>query len=277
MSKPIPLFRTTNWSSYSRALKRRGSLMVWFDPEMAWFAVPSGKAGHPERFSAAAIQFCLSIKVLFGLPLRQTTGFVESMLALSGLDWPVPDYTTLCRRQKHLKVQIPYRSASGPLHLLVDSTGIKFSGEGEWQVRKHGASRRRQWRKIHIGIDADTLEVRAVEITSNRIGDVEPAKRHRFERTGEGYCRICWHRSRQRNRSAASPPMASMIPRVVTSLSRPEVQMLLSRPAGMPGTGRDRIPACKPAMRPCTPADASAGPTGRNCPDITDEVGWRPK
>ena len=171
MSKPIPLFRTTNWSSYSRALKRRGSLMVWFDPEMSWFAAPSGKAGHPERFSAAAIQFCLSIKVLFGLPLRQTTGFVESLLALSGLDWPVPDYTTLCRRQKHLKVQIPYRAASGPLHLLVDSTGIKFSGEGEWQVRKHGASRRRQWRKIHIGIDAETLEVRAVEMTSNRIGD----------------------------------------------------------------------------------------------------------
>ncbi|MBJ2154122.1 IS5 family transposase [Paracoccus sp. IB05] len=171
MSKPVPLFRTTNWSSYSRSLKRRGSLMVWFDPEMAWFAVPSGKAGHPERFSAVTIQFCLSIKVLFGLPLRQTTGFVESLLALSGLDWPVPDYTTLCRRQKHLKVQIPYRAASGPLHLLVDSTGIKFSGEGEWQVRKHGASRRRQWRKIHIGIDAETLEVRAVEMTSNCIGD----------------------------------------------------------------------------------------------------------
>ena len=90
MSKPIPLFRTTNWSSYSRALKRRGSLMVWFDPEMAWFAVSSGKAGHPERFSAAAIQFCLSNKVLFRLPLRQTTGFVESLLALSGLDWPEP-------------------------------------------------------------------------------------------------------------------------------------------------------------------------------------------
>lgn len=108
--------------------------------------------------------------MLFGLPLRQATGFVESLLALSGLDWPVPDYTTLCRRQKNLKVQIPYRAASGPLHLLVDSTGIKFSGEGEWHVRKHGASRRRQWRKIHIGIDAETLEVRAVETTSNRIG-----------------------------------------------------------------------------------------------------------
>lgn len=120
MSKLVPLFRTTNWSSYSLSLKRRGSLMVWFDPDMAWFAAPSGKAGHPERFSAAAIQFCLSIRVLFGLPLCQSTGFVESLLALSGLDLPVPDYTTLCRRKKHLQVQIPYRAASGPLHLLVD-------------------------------------------------------------------------------------------------------------------------------------------------------------
>ena len=95
---------------------------------------------------------------------------MERLLILSGPDWPVPDYTTLCRRQKHFKVQILYRAASGPLHLLVDSTGIKFSGDGEWQVLKHGASRRRQWRKIHIGVDADMLEVRAIEMTSNRIG-----------------------------------------------------------------------------------------------------------
>lgn len=171
MSKSLPLFRTTNWSSDSLSLKRRGSLMMWFDPETAWFAAPSGEAGHPERFSAATLQFCLSIKMLFGLPLRQTTGFVESLLALSGLDWPVPDCTTLCRRRKHLKVRIPYRAAFGPLHLPVDSTGIKFSGEDEWQVRKHGAGRRRQWHKIHVGIDAETLKLRAVEMTSNRIGD----------------------------------------------------------------------------------------------------------
>ncbi len=109
--------------------------------------------------------------MLFGLPLRQATGFVESLLALSGLDWPVSHYTTLCRRQKQLNVQIPYHAAPGPLHLLVDSTGIRCSGEGEWQVSKYGAIRRRRWRKIHIAIDAETLEVRAVEMTGNRIGD----------------------------------------------------------------------------------------------------------
>ncbi len=262
--------------------------MVWFDPEMTWFAAPSGKAGHPERFSAGAIQFCLPIKVLFGLPLRQTTGVVESLLTLSGLDWPVPDYTTLCRRQigagpwpqwgrGGLKVQIPYRAASGPLHLLVDSTGIRFSGEGEGQLRKHGASRRRQWRKIHIGVEADTREVRAVEMTSNRIGDVEPEKRHRFGRTGAAFCRICWRRYQLKSGSTALPPMASVTPRGAMPPSRHEMPMRSYRHGGMPGNGRAPIPACRRETKRYVPANGSAGPTGGNGPDITDEVAWRPK
>jgi hypothetical protein len=109
--------------------------------------------------------------VLFGLPLRQTTGFVESLLALTGLEWPMPDFSTLCRRQRTLPVSIPYRGSSGPLHLLIDSTGIKAEGEGEWNARKHGGLKRRLWRKIHIGIDEETLEIRAVEVTSSSIGD----------------------------------------------------------------------------------------------------------
>jgi hypothetical protein len=111
------------------------------------------------------------LKVLFGLPLRQTTGFVESLLELVGLDLSVPDFSTLCRRQKMLPVAVPYRGSSGPLHLLVDSTGIKAEGEGEWNARKHGGPKRRLWRKIHIGIDKETLEIRAIEITTNSIGD----------------------------------------------------------------------------------------------------------
>ena len=122
-------------------------------------------------FSDAAIQFCLTIKGLFSLPLRQTTGFAESLLRLAGLTWPVPDYSTLCRRQKTIIVDIPYRPSEKGLHLLVDSTGIKMLGEGEWKRKKHGAEYRREWRKVHLGIDADTLEIRAIEITDNRIGD----------------------------------------------------------------------------------------------------------
>ncbi len=87
------------------------------------------------------------------------------------LDWPVPDHSTLCRRQARIAVQVQYRASGQPLNLLVDSTSIKFRGDGEWLARKHGASRRRQWRKVHIAMDADTVDVRAVEFTSSRQGD----------------------------------------------------------------------------------------------------------
>jgi hypothetical protein len=101
MSKPSPArYRTTNWSSYTASLRKRGSLLIWLDKEMTWLAPHDGSPGRPAVFSDAAIQFCLTIKVLFKLPLRQTTGMVASLLKMAGLDWAVPDYTTLCRRQK---------------------------------------------------------------------------------------------------------------------------------------------------------------------------------
>lgn len=105
------------------------------------------------------------------MALRQTTGFVESLLQLVGLDWAVPDFSMLSRRQKTLKVNIPYRGSDGPLHLLIDSTGIKVEGEGEWNARKHGGAKRRVWRKVHIGIDEKTLEIRAAEFTTSDVGD----------------------------------------------------------------------------------------------------------
>jgi transposase len=138
---------------------------------MIWAAAPTGRRGRQQTYSNAAIQTCLSMKVLFGMALRQTTGFVESLLRLVGLNWAVPDFSTLSRRQKTLAVNIPYRGSKGPLHLLIDSTGIKVEGEGEWHARKHGGPKRRVWRKIHLGIDEQTLEVRAVEITGSHIGD----------------------------------------------------------------------------------------------------------
>ena len=172
MSRPTsPAYKTRNWSAYNEALRRRGSLTIWFDPEMTWEAAPTGKRGRQPDYSDAAIQACLTLKVLFGMALRQTTGFVESLLRLIGRDWAVPDFSTLCRRQKTLKVDIPYRGSQGPLHLLVDSTGIKVEGEGEWNARKHGGPKRRVWRKIHIGIDEKTLEIRAAEFTASDVGD----------------------------------------------------------------------------------------------------------
>ena len=172
MSKPSPArYRTTNWPEYE-ALRRRGSLLVWLDREMEWLAGPSGRPGRSETYSEATIQFCLSIKVLFGLALRQTMGMVASLLRMAGLgDWPVPDYSTLCRRQGTVTIQIPYRRSGGDLNLLVDSTGVKVRGDGEWQVRRHGPSRRCQWRKVHLAMDAATGDICAVEFTSSREGD----------------------------------------------------------------------------------------------------------
>ena len=139
--------------------------MIWLDPALkwAWAAEPTGKCRRNP--------ICLTIKCLFGLALRQATGMVESLLRLANLDWVVPDSSTISRRQKTLEVTIPARQSQGGLHLLVDSVGIKMLGEGEWKTKKHGAEYRRQWRKVHLGIDAETLEIRAIEVTDNKTGD----------------------------------------------------------------------------------------------------------
>ena len=108
MSRPTPAtYKARNWPAYNEALKRRGSLTIWFDPEMTWAATPTGLRGRQPDYDDAAIQTCLTMKVLFGMALRQTTGFVESLLRLVGLDWAVPDFSTLSRRHKTLKVNIP--------------------------------------------------------------------------------------------------------------------------------------------------------------------------
>ena len=138
---------------------------------MVWTPPQNGKRGRQQQFSDAAIQTCLTLKVLFGMPLQQTTGFVQSLLRLVGLNWAAPDFSTLCRRQRTLNVSLPYRGSIGPLHLLIDITGIKAEAEGEWNARKRGGSKRRIWRKIHIDIDEESLEVWAVKVASSNIGD----------------------------------------------------------------------------------------------------------
>lgn len=169
--RPKARYKTTNWAAYNAALKARGALTIWLDKDMRWYAPASGKRGRQQTFTDAAIQFCLSIKCLFGLALRQSLGLVQSLLALAKLDWRVPDFSTISRRQKTLQVQLPYQRSATALDLLVDSTGIKVLGEGEWKRKKHGAEYRRQWRKVHLGIDAHTLEIRAIEVTDNSVGD----------------------------------------------------------------------------------------------------------
>ncbi|MBV2149741.1 IS5 family transposase [Sphingobium sp. AS12] len=161
----------TNSIAYNPALKQRGSLDVWLIRICTRCRDHAVAPAVLLLFSDSAIELCLTLKRLFTLPLRQATGLVARLLKLADLDCPVPDHTTLCRRQKTLPVTLGGRPSSGGLHLLVDSTGIKMMGEGEWKTRKHGASYRRQWRKVHIGIDAEKLDIRAIEATTNAIGD----------------------------------------------------------------------------------------------------------
>ena len=172
--RPKPRYRTRNWREYDRGLIARGDLTVWLSPDLTWHAPEgSGKPGRPLVFSGAAIQCVLTLKVFFQLPLRATQGLAGSLIRPAGLDWPVPHYSTLSRRQKELTVAIPYRPRGEPLHLVIDSTGLKVLGEGEWKVRRHGADRRRVWRKVHLAVDADSHEIRAVEMTDHRHGDGE--------------------------------------------------------------------------------------------------------
>ena len=135
----------TNWSAYEAGLRQRGSLTIWFTEEAvtAWRAAPRTTPGGQPRYSDLAIETSLILRAVFHQPLRQTEGLVSSLLELMGLDLPVPDHSTLSRRSRTLTVALQAQLASGPVHLLVDSTGLKLSGPGEWLIEKHGTQRRR--------------------------------------------------------------------------------------------------------------------------------------
>ena len=143
MSRPIlPAYKTRNCPAYNEALKRRGSLAIWFDPAMTWEAAPTGKRGRQPDYSDAAIQTCLTMKVLFGMALRQTTGLAESLLRLIGLDWDVPDFSTLSRRQKTLKVtREPPIPETVSLH--IPFCVVKRGGRKEMQMPEGSARPRK--------------------------------------------------------------------------------------------------------------------------------------
>ena len=169
---PKQRHRATNSAAYDAALRQRGSLTVWFTDAAiaAWKAEPRTTRGGPSRYSALAIATALTLKAVFRLALRQTEGLIGSIIALLGLDLSVPDHTTLSRRTESLDVIRP-RPGSGPVHLLVDSTGLKLWGSGEWLLEKHGTKTRRSWRKLHIAVDADTGQIAAAALTTSDVDD----------------------------------------------------------------------------------------------------------
>lgn len=176
-SKKKDKYRTRNWKQYNRSLVNRGSITFWFNEDaiQKWHAVNrTGKPGRPNTYSDDAIRCGLMIKVVFRTALRSLQGFIESIIGILELDFTCPHYSVFCRRAKGLR--IPLRKLLKPgekLNVVFDSTGVKVFGEGEWKVRKHGYSKRRTWRKIHVGLCVDSGQVVVSGMTSNNVSDEE--------------------------------------------------------------------------------------------------------
>jgi hypothetical protein len=171
---PTAKYRVTNWPDYDAALVRRGALTVWFTDEAIaeWRASATGGRGGQLIYSALAIETALTIRLVFHQPLRQTEGLLRSIADVLGVDIAIPDHTTLSRRGVGLKVLPRHIHRAEPLHLVVDSTGLKIYGESEWLDAKQGHRSRRRWRKLHIGINAEALDVVVPELTPDDVGDV---------------------------------------------------------------------------------------------------------
>ena len=167
-------YRIRNWRDYNKALVRRGSLTIWIDTRSTdtWLdpdAPP--RRGRRRTYSDVAILCALTLREVYHLSLRATEGLVASVLAVLKVGLPAPDYSTLCRRALSLEVQLSAAARKGPRHLVVDSTGLKVYGEGEWKVRLHGVDKRRTWRKLHLGIDHRSQQVMATSITEKEVLD----------------------------------------------------------------------------------------------------------
>jgi hypothetical protein len=171
-SRPKSLYRVRNWSEYERALVERGSLTFWLSDgfEKVWMYTGEKQRGSQFEYSDKAIEIMLTLKEVFHLTNREVEGFVRSLFALMGMRLPVPDHSTLSKRGKTLKVKLP-RKATGSMNLVIDSSGLKIYGEGEWKVRKHGYSKRRTWRKLHLGVDPECGEIQTVFLTENSVSD----------------------------------------------------------------------------------------------------------
>ena len=162
-------YRIRNWREYERSLRSRGDVTIWLseDAIAAWVPPKNGLRGGQRRYSNLAVRTALTLRVVFSLPLRQTEGFLDSLLRLMGLNLKAPDHTTLSRRNQIVAVPPLTRSHDGPIDLIVDSTGLKILGCGEWNAHKHKASKkRRDWRKLHIGVAAEGFMV-AAELTAS--------------------------------------------------------------------------------------------------------------
>lgn len=169
-------YKVRNWREYNEALVNRGRIIFHIADEAIrqWEeSERDKKRGRPKKFSDTAIETALTLKQLFRLPLRSTEGLLTEILAKLGTACSAPDYSTLSLRGRTLSVDIRIRPTKEDLHLVVDSTGIKVYGEGEWKVRKHGKSKRRTWLELHLGADEETGDILVGDVTDNSVHDSE--------------------------------------------------------------------------------------------------------
>lgn len=171
-SRPKPLYRVKNWSEYEKVLVQRGSITFWLseDFERVWLFTGEKQRGSQFEYSEKAIEIMLTIKEVFHLTNRRVEGFVRSVFDMLSIHLPVPDHSTLSKRGKTFQVRLP-KKTSESLNLVLDSTGLKIYGEGEWKVRKHGYSKHRTWRKLHVGANPDNGEIQVAVLTENSVSD----------------------------------------------------------------------------------------------------------
>ncbi len=165
-------YRVGNWASYDRALVRRGDVTLWLSPDAiaTWELTRGGTRGGQLKYSALAIETALTLRLLFHLPFRQAEGFLQALFRMMGVELSTPDHTTLSRRSRHLDVGLHRVPAQGPIHLIVDSTGLSVVGDGEWAAAKHGGRGRRGWKKLHVGVDRSGVIV-AHALTDANVDD----------------------------------------------------------------------------------------------------------
>jgi len=167
-------YKITNWSKYNESLVQRGSITFWFCEETIekWRHDNANPGvGHPFVYSDTAVECLLVLRELFQLPYRQTEGLGKSLVELMRIELDIPDYTSLAKRAAKMGVSLDIAKHTGPIDVVVDSTGLKVFGEGEWKMRKHGKSKRRTWRKLHLAVNPQTHEIEAETLTENSCDD----------------------------------------------------------------------------------------------------------
>jgi hypothetical protein len=206
---PKARYKVSNWREYDQALQQRGSLTVWVTPEAleAWAPEKSGRRGRPTSYSDIVIETAVMLRLAMGKPWRQTEGMLRLIIGMLGLDLPVPDHTTLSRRSARLSLTTTLKKPKEPVNVVIDSSGLKIFGAGEWLHEKHGGKPRRSWRRLHLAVDPDSSDILAVELTTTK---ATPPWSARCSTKSMAQFPQCWRTARMTG--SPTRPFSTVIP-----------------------------------------------------------------